>query len=352
MTASRRPRPASRILLLAPLALALAACQGAGTESHQPPAGRPGSAPASAGAPAAPPASPLDDYLGVGRPTDAGGDETAARKSEEAIARCMAGQGFEYVPDPRTYTVGSAAGGATVVSTNDPAFPNLPPDQFAARYGYGISTAPATSSTPGPGDRNERIVHDMSVAERVAYYHALYGRDVALDARGHLTGTITSDAGSCDGRGAAARPGARAELTRQRKIERVRASYRSLLGRVRELQDRELADPRVAAATRTWSACLASAGFPGYDDVSAPAEKVRRRALALLGPGFDTTGADPAALAALRREEVGLAVADHRCRQAWERTLQGVRRDLEARFVRENLTELKSYRSAMAAATR
>jgi hypothetical protein len=348
MSASR-PHVVPRLVLLAPLAaLLLSACHGNGPTSAA--AGTPGTTATPSGV--LPSASALDHYLGAGQPTDAGDDdEAAARKAEETIARCMATQGFEYIPDPHTFTVTGSIGGAEIISTNDPTFPHLPPAEFAARFGYGISTAPPATKTPDPQDRNEKIVRRMSVAERVAYYQALYGKDIVLDHTGNLTNSIATDATSCEGRGDATRPDAQEQHSQEKRIERVQTSYQSLLDQVKALQAQELADPRVTAATRTWSVCMASAGFPGYHDVSAPEERIRTQALALMGPGFDPTGVDPTALAALRRREVQVAVADYHCHQAWDRTFQSVRQDLEDRFVRENLSELESYRSALAAAT-
>jgi hypothetical protein len=69
-----------------------------------------------------------------------------------------------------------------------------------------------------------------------------------------------------------------------------------------------------------------------------------------MGHDLDPTSVDPARLAKLRRTEINLAVADDRCRQPWDRTLAGVRRAAEETFVRDNLEELRSFRSAMAAA--
>ena len=350
MAASRRPRAVVRLMFPVPLvALLLSACHANGSASGA--AGTPRKA---AAAPSAvqPSASALDHYLGVGQPMDAGDDnEAAARKAEETIARCMATQGFEYIPDPHTFTVTGSIGGAEIISTNDPTFPNLPPAVFAARFGYGISTAPPATKTPDPQDRNEKIVRAMSVAERVAYYQALYGKGIVLDRTGNLTNSITTDDNSCEGRGDATRPDAQEQHSQERRIERVQTSYQSLLDQVNALQGQELADPRVTAATQTWSRCMAAAGFPGYRNVSGPEERIRKQALALMGPGFDPSGVDPTALAALRRKEIRVAVADYHCHQAWDRTFQSVRQDLEDRFVRENLTELKSYRSALAAAT-
>jgi hypothetical protein len=337
-------------VLLAPFAaLLLSACSAHGTTTGA--AGTPSTASARPSG-VQPSTSALDHYLGVGQPTDPGDDdEAAARRAEETIARCMATQGFEYIPDPHTFTVTGSIGGAQIISMNDPTYPHLPPAEFAARFGYGISTAPPATKTPDPQDRNEKIVRAMSVAERVAYYQALYGKGIVLDKTGNLTSSITSDAGSCEGRGDATRPDAQEQHSQERRIERVQTSYKSLLDQVRALRVQELADPRVDAATQTWSECMASAGFPGYHDVSAPEERVRKEALALMGPGFDPTGVDPTALAVLRRKEIRVAVADYHCHQAWDRTFQSVRQDLEDRFVRENLSELESYRSALAAAT-
>ena len=69
-----------------------------------------------------------------------------------------------------------------------------------------------------------------------------------------------------------------------------------------------------------------------------------------MGHDLDPTAVDPARLARLRRTEITTAVADNACRQPWDRTLAAVRRSAEEAFVRQNPEELRSYRSAMAAA--
>jgi hypothetical protein len=106
----------------------------------------------------------------------------------------------------------------------------------------------------------------------------------------------------------------------------------------------------MVAATRRWSGCMAAAGFPGYTGLDQPRARILVRARALMGHDLDPTHADPAKLAALRRTEIATAVADNTCSNPWETTLGTVRRALEETFVRANLAELKSYRSAMAAA--
>ena len=95
---------------------------------------------------------------------------------------------------------------------------------------------------------------------------------------------------------------------------------------------------------------MAAAGFPGYSGVDQPRARSLTRARALMGHDLDPASADPARLAKVRRTEIDTAVADNRCRQPWDRTLAEVRRAAEASFVHDNLDELRSYRSAMAAA--
>jgi hypothetical protein len=240
-----------------------------------------------------------------------------------------------------------------IVKADSSTFPDLPPDQFAARFGYGISTAPDPSRPHGgSSDPNEAMVGKMSVAERVAYYLALYGPGTKLDSEGFLTSSITSSDDSCEGRAAAAQPTDQEQQSAQQRLDRVRTAYRSLLDQVQDLGNQELADARVKAATQAWSGCMATAGFPGYDDLDAPRAAILREARTLMGHEVDATGIDPAKVTAMRQKEIDTAVADNSCRKAWDQTFAAVRQELEAQFVQENLTELKSYRSALAAASR
>jgi hypothetical protein len=339
------------VLALVPALLLASGCGGGGTGAVRSPAFPRTGASTAAANPAE--KSALDDFLGAGRAiTSDGREEAAARKQEELIARCMADQGFDYVPvDVSGFTV-KEVGGAQVVSIGKPSFPDLPADQFAARFGYGITTAPSKKQQPDAFDKNAAIVDKLSVAGRVAYYQALYGRATPLDSQGNLTTSINTSAGSCSDRAAKAVP-SDAELNSvDRKVERVRTTFGALLDRVSALRDDELKDPRVVQATQAWSGCLAASGFPGFEDLEAPHAAILREARALIGHNLDRAPSDPTALAALRRREVTLAVADNTCHQTWDTTFAAVRTDLESQFVAQNKAELTSYRSALAAASR
>ncbi|WP_110204980.1 hypothetical protein [Nocardioides daejeonensis] len=300
--------------------------------------------------PGDPEVGPLDDYLGVGtRSIET--DDALNLRIEEELARCMAAEGFEYVP----YV--DAGFDATVTADGrvmlEPAgFPDLPADEFAAQFGYGISTKElGAEQSRAQKNPNDAIVARMSVAERVAYHQTFYGPQIALDDEGYLAGTSISNADtSCSGRAYALEPTDRELARTERRIGQVEESFASLLERVRDLRDQLERDPRVAAATSAWAACLADAGHAGYTALDEPQAKLRARAERLLGPDLATEGVAAAQLADLRAAEIELAVADQRCRRPWRTSHDAVKVDLEKRFVRENLAELEAFRSAMSAA--
>ncbi len=296
-------------------------------------------------------AFPLDSYLGAGGGTTVVSSATQQRKYQESIARCMAAQGFDYVPEPGASITSTNVGGARVLTFNSPPrFPDLPPDRFAARFGYGISTAPPAKAGGPPADPNDKIVAAMSVAERVAYQHALYGVGTPLDSQGYLESTVNGSPQACTDRASRSQPTDDQVAATEHRVERVQTVYKSLLSRIDHLSDQEMAGARMTAATHEWSGCMAAAGFPGFSGIDQPRAAMLTRARALMGHDLDPTGVDPARLAALRRTEINTAVADNSCRQPWDRTFAGVRRAAEETFVGDNLEELRSYRSAMAAA--
>lgn len=297
--------------------------------------------------------SPLDDYVGVGAGVSVSmtADDPGLLAYEEAIARCMAAEGFEYVPYVAPYDATLMPDGVVTLEAAEPAFPDLPPAEFAARFGYGISTKPPAARQQQK-DPNDAIVARMSVAERVAYQQALRGRDNPLDAQGYPAGDrLSSSETSCTGKADAGAPTTDEVLDAQKRVEQVRKSYASLLKRVRDLKDAELADPRMTAATAAWSACLAAAGHPGFNGLNDPYVRARADAERVLGSDLlGAREADPRRVAQLRTAEIELAVADEQCLREWRKTLAAVTEEVEQQFVADNLAELEKFRSAMAAA--
>lgn len=337
------------------LLVGLTACSSSDPGSGAPPVDRPSAGATSSSADAAdePAFGPLDDYIGVGSGTSTkqSADDPELLDDQEAIARCMAKEGFEYVPYVAPYDATITEDGMVMLEPTKPTFPDLPPAEFAARFGYGISTKPPADRKEEE-DPNDAIVARMSVAERVAYQQALRGKGNVLDAEGFLAGNgLTTSEASCSGRVYAGEPTVDEEMSANKRIEEVRKSFGSLLKRVRALKDDERTDPRVVAATGAWSSCLAGAGHPGFADLNEPHVRARRDAERVLG--HDLMGADeadPTRLAALRKAEIDLAVADEECLRDWRATSASVQEDLEQQFVGDNLDELEKFRSAMSAA--
>ena len=297
-----------------------------------------------------PPASPLAEYVtgvpGANR-FDPAQYQRESRDHEEAIARCMAAEGFEYVPYVRNIQWAVVDGGAlAVLAPGGGELPDLPPDEFAAQYGYGLSTREPQEEEPVDVDPNAAIVDAMSVGERVAYYRALLGAEQSLDGQGRPNAEMVGDPDACWEQAATEVWGDRDALV---TTDPVLAAFAPLLEQIGAIEDRVAADPRMVAADEAWSACMADAGFPGYTDLNSPQTDVAERARAVMGTAFDPSLADPDELAELQRFEIAIATADNACRAGYGEIYQQVRYDIEVQFVEQHRTELEQYRDALAA---
>jgi hypothetical protein len=224
--------------------------------------------------------------------------------------------------------------------------PSLPPDEFAKQYGYGISTTDK-STADQLVDPNKAIVDAMSPAERVAYYHALYGSDVALQKDGHLAHKeLNIDDASCFHQADVDSSGDQTTVTTNPATNAF-APLREEMG---SLTDRELADPRMVEAMRGWTDCMAAAGHPGYTDLNEGRQDVADRATKVMGEARDPSKADPDELAALRAYEISVALADRQCRVVYDAAFKAVQFDVEQAFIDSHRAELEQYRDALAAA--
>jgi hypothetical protein len=295
-------------------------------------------------------------------------DERLTHRRHELIAACMAEQGFEYeVPE-----LGDAPrrGG----STED--VWSLQPDEFVARYGYGITTLDVgdVQALPPPDDE-EATGHPATLSpEEEAYLIALHGPAGAHDFReGPYTGPDGPDDRGCHGE---ARAAIDAEQGGGGAVDL--SPFDALADEIAALWERIDRDPRVLRATEDWSACMADAGHPELDDLPDGQALVRERLRALapapqagtgtataggdgpaddLGDDLNGTGSvaalaasDPAALDELRSLERSLAAAEHECRRPYDRIRWSVRDEHEHRFIEANRDELERYRDALATA--
>jgi hypothetical protein len=266
---------------------------------------------------------------------------------QDALAACMKEQGFDYVPFVLPVRFSFRREGVGVISVDDGSTPSLPPDQFAKQYGYGISTVDKSADQP-PADPNDAIVDAMSAAERVAYYHALYGPAVALQKDGTLAHKeLNIDDASCFSKAGTETEDQQVTVTTSPALN----AFAGLTSEMGALTQRELADPRMVAAMQTWTDCMAAAGYPGYTDLNGPRQDVADRTTKVMGQARDATKADPDELATLRSFEIAVATADLDCRVAYDASFKTVQVDVEQQFIDSHRQELEQYRDALAASS-
>jgi len=267
------PRGLAGLAGLAALAIVATACGGSTAA---------GDGKDDGGASASSPADPLLDSLYKGR-----SQEEVDLEIETEVQACMTALGWEYTAvDRASLDPGGAAADAT-------AFGGPEADEFAERYGYGISTngglsGDATGGTDGvDNDPNMAYVTGLPADQQEAYYNDLYGKAGEPDA----TGVVTT-VGGCYNEASekVIGPGGFDQLNSQ--FEEV--------GKLVE------ADSRVVDASAAWAACMSGKGF-SYSSPNEPVEDIIAKMNAL---GATPADAD---LQALRAEELATAKADRAC---------------------------------------
>jgi hypothetical protein len=270
-----------------------------------------------------PTTSPLAEILGWGMVEEGGtgspgvSEEERGRhdRVERLTAECMTDHGFEYLPVP----LPEAASGPF-----EEAYA-LPPDEFAARYGYGVTTlAPPTD---GPvRDPNQEILASLPPDIREDYQRALWG-DAVTGGEGTEPGCQQWASAQVyeDGAGSA----------------ELHARFKELFDHLDALWQRIENDPRLEGADEGWVTCMAQAGYPGFDRPHDARQSVFDGMAALRAQADP----DPDELASLREYELALAPVDQQCREVH---IDGPRRavayELEAEFVAEHRAELEAYR--------
>ncbi|MDE0169772.1 MAG: hypothetical protein OXS29_09680 [bacterium] len=305
----------------------------------------------------------LGDYLGY----DFDDPEAAAaramedqRRVEESIARCMAQEGFEYIPAVRP------------VSSSRFAFDQ---EEFAREQGFGITTwygredSFLSQEQDDWEDPNRAIVDSLSESERDAYDEVLHGTfdESAFGEVDPETGepAFPDDpfGGGCQGQAYEEVYGAQEEM------------WEKLGPELEEMWQRVQADPRFKEADREWVECMADKGY-SYDGIDSLYEDVYedfQRRLDEITGGADpftdpfegwteeeidaffeerseeeiedffaqvgrqeTDEVDQDALAALQQEEIDLAVAAFECQEALMDAYEELQREYEGHFIREN----------------
>lgn len=295
--------------------------------------------------------------------------ERQERRVQELIARCMAEEGFEYIPAARPV----------------PAIAVGPEDQveFARERGFGITTYFGEEDLGFGGgeewtDPNQAIVEALSDSERQAYYDTLWAPpEPAGTETDPETGEVTEVYEGAYGQGCQGQ--AYEEVFDEDELNEV---YEQL--DLESMWERIEADPRVRELYGEWSGCMGDRGY-GYDApedlYESVFEDLQARLEEIVGPGggyadpfeglsdeeidermstlsqeemedlYESAqrearqNVDQAALSALQDEERALAVANAECSTALAQAMDEVVRDYEAELIEANRALLEDYRA-------
>lgn len=283
---------------------------------------------------------PLGEFFADAYDWDEDQFQAEQMEIEEAMARCMADQGFEYQP------VDQSAMSFTS-STED-----QDPEQYAAEYGYGYSNYQEPSAEEQAAmdewvDPNQEYVEAMSESEQTAYYEALYGEQTFMeyDEEAEMPAYDPSTAG-CQG---AAELEVRGDQNALYESEEMLAFNEA----IEKLYADIAADPRIREADTAWAGCMADAGFTGYATPQEASDAMMEQSNALW-EGDDPEGPSEAKLAEVQELERDTAVADLACKNEvdYEKTHIEVQHELEAAFVDEHRDQMEAVRDLIAEAQR
>ncbi len=214
---------------------------------------------------------------------------TAIEDTEAAIATCMDGAGFEYVPiDSVTFREAMSSLAAV---------PGLNDEEFVSQYGYGFSTLPPVQSF-GAGEENRNIYEQLSPEDQVAYERELWGDNT------EATFVFMLENEDFEGAGGCTKTAIEATFAEEQLDPNFENPFDLLVEQ----------DQRYQAAIEDWSACMAEAGYDYESPEDAEDELLERYNDLTRGqPPEALEGADQEALAELQGEERAIAAADLAC---------------------------------------
>ena len=259
-------------------------------------------------------------------------DSAQEARMEQLIAECMTAEGWEYLP-VRSIPLDAPADTIDGLKWGTP--------EFAAAYGYGISTGEGlglTRDIPGiaegrSDDPNIDYVESLSESASTAYYEALEGIG-ATGERDYVIGT-----------------GCRAVALKILEGDAVDPwtdeKHSGLFEEMQLARNLAFDDQRVVEARGAWSECMIGAGFSDVVDSSAAQDLIYDEID--LYPDNDQT---PSAgeLAELQAREILLATADFGCREKHDyiEVEREVRFEREQEFIDSHRTEIDDLLAAVA----
>ena len=232
----------------------------------------------------------------------------AIEDTETAIASCMAGEGFEYIPiDPVSFRNAMSSLAAV---------PGLNDEEFVAQYGYGFTTLPPTQQFRA-GEENQAIYDDLQASDQVAYDRALWGENTTATFVFMLENEDFEGAGGCT----------KTAIEESFTAEQRNPNFTNPF-------DVQVAqDPRMIDATKEWANCMSEDGYDYESPEDAEDQIIERYDSLTKGQDPTTlTGSDADALADLQAEEKAIAAADLVCAEEFLIPVEDqVERDISGR---------------------
>lgn len=265
------------------------------------------------------------------------------REIEEAVADCMAEEGFEYVP--------VLDNGSTVVTSDDEDEWDPDSRDWVAQYGYGFVNYPGRDDAPSEDevfeDPNQEYLESLSESEQTAYNEALHGpmpteeEYAEMEESGEMPEYDWTTAG-CYGAASNAvygdDPGSSDE--HQPLMDAMSAMWEDAQGH-----------PDMADLDAAWASCMADAGHSGFSTQQDAQQSIMDEQNAAwenqevpedgewVEPDFTELG----------EREIEVALADFDCRDELDYADKqlDVQFELEERFIEEHKAELDAYLADM-----
>lgn len=213
-------------------------------------------------------------------------------RTQALVATCMAEAGFEYLP----VNVSTVEAAQARVRRD----PGMSRRAYKQKWGLGVTTRfdnPVRDTGLGP--QNLRIFASLPAPDQVAYNRTLFGRNPKADFVFTLDEEDFSETGGCT----------RKAVARVFTASQLKGTF---VNPKDVLVD---SDKRIVAARHAWSTCMRSAGYDYLNDQDEIIGDFEERLDKLVGADDPTqlTGARVAALKAMQREEINVALADLDC---------------------------------------
>ncbi len=268
------------------------------------------------------------------------------QRVQELVARCMADQGFEYIP----YVPNLDFGG-------------FDQEQYVAEFGFGYATELVADQDEMQrrfeeemaADPNQAIIDAMTPQELDAYQEALWGAAPDIDPETMTEEEIQAAFENFQP------SGCMAEAQNQvYNSEAAQAFFLEFGPKIEEVFRSVESDPRILELQEKWAECMRE---KGYDFAStSEAELYILRQLEALGVvtdlevgpngelmGLGMTGVEPdddriPQIQAIADEEVEIAVAAFACEEQFTEVYREVQQEYEQRFIDENRADLERFR--------